>query len=40
MKRFVIDTGIWVSALVFKGMPGHAVNSRSGVHHCDGNRHL
>ena len=25
MKRVVIDAGIWVSALVFKGTPGRAV---------------
>jgi uncharacterized protein len=25
MRRVVIDTGIWVSALVFKGTPGRAV---------------
>jgi uncharacterized protein len=25
MKRIVIDTGVWVSALVFKGKPGRAV---------------
>ena len=29
MKPIVIDTGIWISALVFQGTPGHAVKKAS-----------